>query len=134
MTKKIEAPTFPKRGTKRQKIDKGAKDSKDKKKEKIPTNISSCARDVANYRYKKDVKYQAYVKAKATARVAQEKADRAKKKKEEEAADRKKRQPQTQRLNKMPKAKKPKSRAEKVAEVNRDLFVSTTKKKQKSKK
>ena len=112
MTKKIEAPTFPKRGTKRQKIDKGEKDSKNKKKkkEKIPTNISSCARDVANYRYKKDVKYQAYVKAKAKARVAQEKADRAKKKKEEEAADRKKKEPQRQKLKQMPNLKTGKSK------------------------
>ena len=35
MAKKIEAPTFPKRGTKRQKIDKGEKDSENKKKKKV---------------------------------------------------------------------------------------------------
>ena len=43
-------------------------------------DVTSCARKVANYRYKKDLDYQKYLKAKAKARVAKEKAEKAKKK------------------------------------------------------
>ena len=49
-------------------------------------DVTSCARKVANYRYKKDLDYQKYLKAKAKDRVAKEKAEKAKKKAQETKA------------------------------------------------
>ena len=70
---KPKAPKFPKRGLPRQSTRKPANT-------KPPSDVTSCARKVADYRYKKDLDYQKYLKAKAKDRVAKEKAEKAKKK------------------------------------------------------
>ena len=76
---KPKAPKFPKRGLPRQPTRKPAGT-------KPPSDVTSCARKVANYRYRKDLDYQKYLKEKAKARVANEKAEKAKKKAQETKA------------------------------------------------
>ena len=70
---KPKAPKFPKRNPPRQSTRKPSGT-------KPPSDVTSCARKVANYRYRKDLDYQKYLKEKAKARVAKEKAEKVKKK------------------------------------------------------
>ena len=65
---------FPKRGKPKQNIRKAAGSGP------APSNVKSCAKTLAEYKYKKDIDYKKYLKEKAIDRVAKEKAEKAKKK------------------------------------------------------
>ena len=96
---KPKAPKFPKRGLPRQSTRKPAGT-------KPPSDVTSCARKVANYRYRKDLDYQKYLKEKAKARVAKEKAEKTKKKVQETKAQKEKEAPRRKLILKIPKQKK----------------------------
>ena len=70
---------FPKRGKPKQNIRKAAGSGP------APSNVKSCAKTLAEYKYKKDIDYKKYLKEKAIDRVAKEKAEKAKKKAQETA-------------------------------------------------
>ena len=72
---------FPKRGKPKQNIRKAASSGP------APSNVKSCARTLADYRYGKDMDYKKYLKEKGIARVAKEKAEREKKAKEAKAKE-----------------------------------------------
>ena len=63
---------FPKRGPK-QNIRKAAGSGP------APSNVKSCARTLAEYKYRKDIDYKKYLLEKGKARVAKEKAEKQKK-------------------------------------------------------
>ena len=120
---KPKAPKFPKRNPPRQSTRKPAGT-------KPPSDVTSCARKVANYRYKKDLDYQKYVKEKAIARVAKEKAEKVKKKAQEKKAEKAKEAPTRNKILKVPKqknsvSKKKQSRQSRVNEnirAGRSIF------------
>jgi hypothetical protein len=96
---KPKAPKFPKRDPPRQSTRKPAGT-------KPPSDVTSCARKVANYRYRKDLDYKKYLKEKAKARVAKEKAEKTKKKVQETKAQKEKEAPRRKLILKIPKQKK----------------------------
>ena len=106
---KPKAPKFPKRNPPRQSTRKPTGT-------KPPSDVTSCARKVANYRYKKDLDYQKYVKEKAIARVAKEKAEKVKKKKNTKPKT-------TQKLPSVPKKKQSRqSRVNENIRAGRNIF------------
>ena len=64
---------FPKRGKPKQNIRKAADSGP------APSNVKSCAKTLAEYKYKKDIDYKKYLLEKGKARVAKEKAEKQKK-------------------------------------------------------
>ena len=89
---------FPKRGPK-QNIRKAAGSGP------APSNVKSCAKTLAEYKYKKDIDYKKYLKEKGKARVAKEKAEKAKKKAQEKKAEKAKEAPTRNQILKIPKQK-----------------------------
>ena len=61
---------FPKRGKPKQNIRKAAGSGP------APSNVKSCARTLAEYKYRKDIDYKKYLLEKGKARVAKEKAEK----------------------------------------------------------
>ena len=96
-----KAPKFPERKPRKKKIRQASGS-------KVPSDVSTCARKVANHRYRKDLDYQKYVKASAIERVAREKEARKKKKAQEAKAQKEKEEPRRKLILKIPKAKKKK--------------------------
>ena len=68
---------FPKRGKPKQNIRKAAGSGP------APSNVKSCARTLADYKYRKDIDYKKYLLEKGKARVAKEKARSRKKHKQQ---------------------------------------------------
>ena len=64
---------FPKGGKPKQNIRKAADSGP------APSNVKSCARTLADYKYRKDIDYKKYLLEKGKARVAKEKAEKQKK-------------------------------------------------------
>ena len=90
---------FPKRGKPKQNIRKAADSGP------APSNVKSCAKTLAEYKYKKDIDYKKYLKEKGKARVAKEKAEKAKKKAQEKKAEKAKEAPTRNQILKIPKQK-----------------------------